>query len=292
MFDNTDPWVSACCTAPMKLRYQTANIVIGECSNCHTFWARHKSERHETDAWKSQGVTNEFLEALRFRRQLQANEVLKNFSPALGRGRVLDYGCGQGTFVSFLVEENVDAYGCDISAVSAGESKGKIRGRFFELHEPWGLPDKFEFPTVTMLDVLEHCDDPKRLIVEMRDKGVETFIVKVPLANGPGFTLGQWLAKVGSYNSLERLFLVGDIAPHVSYFNRSGLIRLFDECGFACNKAVNLAEIGRELPQRIRGNHLLTNTLGRFLLRSVGFAAESFASVWSDTAVFEFHRHH
>lgn len=274
----------------MKLAYQTSNIDIGQCSNCQTYWASHKNERRETDAWRSEGVTAEFLEALQFRRRLQAIKVLKHFLPALSRGRVLDYGCGQGTFVSFLRDKNIDAYGCDISAVSAGENRERIDDRFLELHKPWGLPDEFEFSTVTMLDVLEHCDDPKRLIREMRDKGAETFIVKVPLANGPIFTLGRWLAKLHSYNSLERLFLVGDIAPHVSYFNSKGLISLFDQCGFDCKKTVSLAEIGRELPRRIRGDHLLNNSPGRFLLRSIGLAAESLSTVWSDTAVFEFHR--
>ena len=276
----------------MKLVFQTEKIDIWKCPNCHSYWASHKKAPRETDLWQTPSVTSEFLEALQFRRHVQANKLLKLFLSAFSRGRVLDYGCGQGTFVSFLVERDVDAYGCDISALAAGESQKKIGDRFFAIRKPWGLTDKFEFSTVTMLDVLEHCDNPRQLIVEMREQGVETFIVKVPLANGPAFTLGRWLAMAHSYNLLERLFLVGDNAPHISYFNRNSLIKLFDECGFACRKTVNLAEIGTELPRRIRGKHPLNNVPGRFLLRTLGFFAESVSSIWSETAVFEFQRRH
>jgi SAM-dependent methyltransferase len=288
----TDRWDSGCCSTSMKLVYQTENIDIGKCPNCHSYWAWHKKVQRETDLWQNPSVTSEFLETLHFRRRVQANELLKLFLPAFRRGRVLDYGCAQGTFVSILVERDIDAYGCDISALAAGESQKTIGDRFFEVRESWGLTDKFDFDTVTMLDVLEHCDDPKKLIVAMREQGVKTFIVKVPLANGPAFTLGRWLAMAHSYNLLESMFLVGDNAPHISYFNRKSLIKLFDECGFVCRKTVNLAEIGSELPRRIRGTHPLNNVPGRFLLRVVGFFAESLSSVWSETAVFEFQRRH
>lgn len=79
-------------------------------------------------------------------RQLQAAGVGKN-------SRILDYGCGNGTFVRFLRERGYDkAEGYDPYSTTFGDPKV--------------LSDRFD--VVTSQDVIEHVPDPRAYLEELR----------------------------------------------------------------------------------------------------------------------------
>jgi len=99
-----------------------------------------------------------------------------------GGERLLDVGCGDGTFATLVISEYQEVYGVDIS--SEAVQRAKKRGvRAFQVNlnsEP--LP--FEpncFDTVTCLDVIEAVFDPRVLIneiyrvLEPAGEGVITF---------------------------------------------------------------------------------------------------------------------
>lgn len=196
---------------------------------------------------------------------------------------MLDYGCGQGVFLQRLLDAGFDAFGADLA--------GEAQARRVVLKTPWEIPSGLEIKTVILLDVLEHCDDPAALIRGFRDRGVEQLLIKVPLQEGPLFKLSKLRARTGSFALLEKLFLVGDIAPHLAYFNSAGLCRMFEREGFTCRDKALLPEIGRELPARIRGETALNSAPLEPLVAMAGRGLELASRVWSDTGVFLFRRH-
>jgi 2-polyprenyl-3-methyl-5-hydroxy-6-metoxy-1,4-benzoquinol methylase len=87
--------------------------------------------------------------------------------PMIGEGRLLDFGCGGGTFLRRMREHGWRATGLDISA----ETVERLRGLNLDvlqgtLPHPELAPGSFDL--VTMWHSLEHVPDPRHTLVEAR----------------------------------------------------------------------------------------------------------------------------
>lgn len=276
----------ACCGSSLRPTVGTPRLALQRCPRCGTYRAKHLVQVNPAEPWQSAGVTPTFLQALSERRAIQSRQVIDRFRHALDDGRILDYGCGQGVFVNDLVSHGFDVIGCDLSREVTGQID---RRRFIGLDEPWILPAEFDFRTVILFDVLEHSPNPVGLVGQFRDHGARRLLVKVPLASGPLFTAAKALAHAGYRGVIERLFLVGDVSPHVLYFTPNGLSLLMESAGFRLTSRLSLAEVGRELPARVREIPRSWKLLSS-LLSGLGQAAEYLSPRWPDTTVFLFDR--
>lgn len=220
-----------CCNLKPEFYKSLIDCDIYKCKECGSYLADHEYIQGH-DVWTSKGVTDEFLSALRTRRMEQAEEILDHLHPS---GSVLDYACGQGAMTDELNKQGFLVVGCDIV------------GDNFRI-ESWQTLQGFQ--TVMLLDILEHNYDPKGFI---KSFGADEFIVKVPIVDSI-FYLARILSFLGSDYLLCKLFIVGDICPHVTYFSQKGLIKLFNDLGYTLHKSIKIKEVGTELPQRIRGN--------------------------------------
>src|SRR5271170_7282283 len=84
---------SPCCNTALVDRVITPRVEVRRCVACGTYWCDHKTIAAGRDAWKSSTVSPRFLEALRYRRGVQAEQIFSEFKDVLSRGTVLDYGC-------------------------------------------------------------------------------------------------------------------------------------------------------------------------------------------------------
>lgn len=110
---------------------------------------------------------------------------------------LLDYGCGDGTFLALVADLFPDATGAEIDAVLVDDARRRFgaRGpRFVHVGELDSVPDG-AFGVVTCMEVLEHCTEPvaDAVIGELRrlvapDGAV---IVSVPVETGPSLLLKQ-----------------------------------------------------------------------------------------------------
>jgi len=275
-----------CCDSAISVIQRTPRLVVRWCAECGTYRAEHLEPTKGMDIWKSETISPAFLGALGYRRSVQSKQIIRCFKTILEYAPVLDYGCGQGIFVAELLAQGYQATGCDLSE-SVFVSKDP--GRFIVLDEPWSFPARWSFNTVSLLDVLEHCPDPVQFLRLLKDRHVEHVLVKVPVANGPVFAAAWCLARVGFPGALERLFLVGDAVPHVSYFTPRGLGRLFEKTGFRLTSSVKMAEVGRELPARLRQSSSPGKGLS-LVFMGLGCFLAGLSLAWSDLMVFRFDR--
>lgn len=233
-------------------------------------------------------VTPSFLQALQRRRNIQATQIASFFEHELHRGSLIDYGCGQGSFVHLLRERGIDAFGCDISD---SYLRDEVREKFIRLAGPWALPNLTNFRTISFLDVLEHVENPSSFVAELQASNVTNVLVKVPMLKGPIGIGASILARMGRSTLLQRLLLVGEISPHYSFFTSHGLEQLFKQHGFALKSALRIADVGSELPERMRGKDgepPLAQT--RLFGACLGAILACIAPAWSDTRVFLFSR--
>jgi len=98
-------------------------------------------------------------------------------------GRVLDFGCGEGTVFDLLRQKNIDYVGLEIS--EEGARKSRAKGATVVVVDPMEkkLPfNDHEFDYVLLLDVLEHNLEPEILLSEAK-RVAKNIIVSVPNFN-------------------------------------------------------------------------------------------------------------
>lgn len=278
-----------CCGGPVELFTRTKRVAIFRCNFCGTLLIKYAEMSVNRDPWNISSVTPQFLKALQLRRSLQAKQIVTKLKDELTGLRVLDYGCGQGSFVRLLLQHGLDAYGCDISELHVDRSA--LGARFIRLAEPWSMPSDSSYAVISMLDVLEHAKAPAEVLRRLTETAVKTIIVKVPMLYGPIGLSAQILARFRRAELLERLLLASENSPHYSFFTSRGLIKLFQAHSFYLKKAFRIADVGQELPERLRTEDwdrfvATKNSIGKF----VGAGLALLAPIWSDTKVFSFSR--
>jgi SAM-dependent methyltransferase len=277
-----------CCRNGLHAFAESPMCEAQRCEGCGSLLTKFSSTADQKDPWEMGSVTPSFLEALKLRRAIQARQIVNHFGPQLRAGKALDYGCGQGAFVSYMRQCGIDAVACDISDTYL---EGNLRDSFIELTGPWAVPDLSGINTICFLDVLEHSPDPGALIGQLHKAGVNGVLVKVPMLHGPIGRASQILARLGRPGLLYRLLLVDEISPHYSFFTSKGLTQLFASNGFRLADSVSLADVGSELPERLRGKEGEPSKGGkRAIFTAFGALLSLVSPIWSDTRVFLFQR--
>ncbi len=155
------------------------------------------------------------------------NESIVKFAAASENSNVLDYGCNTGRHASYVKQAyGYNVMGADINttAIAACKRKGikaeVITKKFFEKYSSF-------FDIIINSHVLEHVDDPKDFLVDIRGmlKDGGTFVIAIPQERIRGdITIPQIL-----YFFLRLKFE----NPHKHKFSKNQLYTLLDEAGFA-----------------------------------------------------------
>ena len=154
------------------------------------------------------------------------NESIIKFVAADENSNVLDYGCNTGRHASFVKQ----AYGCNImgadinaAAIAVCKSKGiaaeLISPKFFEKY-------KSSFDIIINSHVLEHVDDPKDFLVNIRGllKEDGTFVIAIPQERIRG-----------DISPMQILYFLSRLKfenPHKHKISKDQLFTLLEEAGF------------------------------------------------------------
>ena len=115
-------------------------------------------------------------------------------------GRLLDYGCGDGTFIALTHGTFGTAIGADIDAAQLDECRRRFEGlaqvEFVRTNALDGRDHRQAYDVVTCMEVLEHCTDPERLrVLDHLQRLVVPgglVVISVPIEIGPAL-LGKQL---------------------------------------------------------------------------------------------------
>lgn len=129
--------------------------------------------------------------------------------------KILDWGCGRGRLVAFLIRQGMDAYGVDVDPEAVENGKAYLTGMQDEADRRLGLidssggvdfPDGF-FDVIVSDNVLEHVPDLDQVLSEISrltkpgGRGFHLFPARFTLFEGHLFMpLVHWLPK----NTLRR----------------------------------------------------------------------------------------
>ena len=130
-------------------------------------------------------------------------------APHAGR-RLLDYGCGDGTFLSMVHDLFPQAVGAEVDAALAADAARRFGGdgglRFVHTSALAGEPDG-SFGVAVCMEVLEHCTPSAvdLVVAELRRlvAGDGVVIVSVPVETGPGLVGKQLYRRLAARRGLE-----------------------------------------------------------------------------------------
>lgn len=111
--------------------------------------------------WQEQGSTGKLERS--YREWMVRHDQLRFVQEALGSsfsGRLLDIGCGPGTFVKLAREAGLDAYGLEMSPEAVVLASAEAPGRIFQGDEPDLVGAGEEFDAITLFHTLEHVPQP------------------------------------------------------------------------------------------------------------------------------------
>ncbi len=206
--------------------------------------------RHNVEVYTDPAVLR--MDRVRFMRYLR---LMDAESP---RGKLLDYGCGVGTFLKCAQDRGWEAYGLDISerAVSHARACGlpvwtleeHLRGE-----APTAQASAFE--VVTMWDVLEHVENPHgtlQLVASLLKEGGVLFL-ETPTVDYP---LRRWSLRIAQLTQgrldWARFLFYPD---HTLYFSEATLSQLLQAHGFRVIWAKRVTTSPQKVMRKLRLVH-------------------------------------
>jgi SAM-dependent methyltransferase len=154
-------------------------VSTGENGASVDYWEAH---------WRAYAESTSDNPAQEFRRQLIAHAVRRQGSPA----QVLDIGSGQGDLLASLRAEwpEAELAGLELSAEGIRRAVAKVPGaRFWQidlLTQQLGAPEIVDWAEVAICsEVLEHVDDPSRLLRNAARYVAPGGLVVVTVPGGP-----------------------------------------------------------------------------------------------------------
>jgi len=192
---------------------------IVRCMACGLVYAiRDISTRHIAKDYESM-VDADYIKEENGRRA-QARIILSKFKFKRG-GRLLDIGCGPGFFLDEAKRCGWSAEGLDLSLWAKKYCKEHFNIDVFQgTLEEVKFPDR-SFDVIVMMDVIEHLEDPKSTLKELRRilKNDGIIYISTPDINS------LWSKLLGA-----RWWGVNKY--HLFYFSRKTLEQIFEAVGF------------------------------------------------------------
>lgn len=140
------------------------------------------------------------------------------------KSRILDVGCGNGTFLSAAQEAGYKCEGIDISESSATICKEQGLSTVTADYTQYHFNQKFD--AITMWDVLEHLRNPMDFLQKSYEnlEDIGALIIKVPMFGVLNFSLLKLVP--------HRSGLLLGAPGHVQYYSKNSLLTCLTKAGF------------------------------------------------------------
>lgn len=138
------------------------------------------------------------------------------------RGKLLDVGCSMGLFLELAQEAGFDSSGIDVSEYALRQAKKRFAGQVWRTELAKANFPNRSFDVITLFDVLEHLQDPRRELKKAQQLLKDDGILVFETGNLESF----WARRLG------RNWHFFAPPQHLYAFGASHLETLLDQAGF------------------------------------------------------------
>lgn len=232
---SSPPELCYLCASPVELRYpattkpEAESYAITEnrtgrhgnlyaCPNCG-LWMLAKAERAAFAAIPSQPDPT-YLEEEAGRRKA-SRKILERIEQLTTKGKILDVGSSAGFFLAEATNRGWEAAGIEFSKWSKEHAEKTFGLSIYNqpLEKLNWKPESFD--AITMLDVIEHLTDPRKVLAEVK---------KILKPNGVFVLTTPNIESTAAKLTKEKWYAI--LPGHLFYFSTKTLEKILSETGF------------------------------------------------------------
>jgi SAM-dependent methyltransferase len=264
-----------CDSAEILRGYDLKEFEVLRCASCQTAWrsnmytpeqvaAMYEDEPYEEHPFFGYDSDAETLRKVpRYRRFQQGLEVVER---EVGVGRLLDVGCGAGTFMAIAAARGWDVYGVEMNEALVAEAEkavgeGRVVCGAFEALDP----EDAKYDVITLWDVIEHVLDPVSFIERaqrmLRPGGV--IVICTPDEESVLANTGKAILSVsgGRWNYPA---LALHPRYHTFFFSGTSLENLFEARGMSVVESYSQAAFAAHSELASRAQKIVIGMIERF----------------------------
>ncbi len=161
----------------------------------------YESSNYISHAEKSQNLTDRIYYLARYFMLRQKLRWIKKILNS--KGRVLDYGCGTGSFISLLLKRKWDAWGIEPNAQARNTANHHASKHIFDSLEH--LPQN-QFNVITLWHVLEHVFDLESVMNELLKRLTSSGYIVIAVPNCSSYDAKYYKEQWAAYDVPRHLF--------------------------------------------------------------------------------------
>ncbi len=208
-------------------------------------------------------------------------ELIQRYANPEGK-RILDVGCGLGTYIRKLRASSQDVYGVDVDPKKVVQAQQELDNIYLAPAEELPFADD-HFDLVLLHEVLEHVDDDRQAVREAYRvlKVGGQVIIFAPNRLYPFETHGVYWRGEYQFGNVPLVNYLPDrirnrLCPHVRAYTAATLRQLFDECPHRVVIHTQIYpgydNIAYRYPTIARLLRIVTYTLEKTPLRALGLS--------------------
>ncbi len=198
------------------------NCYSFKCLNCNFYFSNLKP---------SVGQDVEGIESLR---RKNFKKLIKQILKHKKEPKILEIGSGDGFFLDECNNVGIKITGSEASIKSFKRLKSIYGERILKVHLPKPIVTRSVFDVAVFNDVFEHLEEINDVIKEVSLvlKDDSLIVLNLPTTDGIIFKLSKFLMNFKINMFYDRLWQKNSCSPHLSYFNKENLTKLFSKNGF------------------------------------------------------------
>ncbi len=151
------------------------------------------------------------------------NQIISEYHPT--RGKLLDFGCGTGQFVSFCHKEGWEINGIEPSEDAKKAILPNLQSR---IHTNLSTLSEKKFDVITLWHVLEHVHELNTTFKDLKDKLAKTGTMFIAVPNPESWDAKKYSAFWAAY----------DVPRHLWHFSQKNITDLTHNHGMHISKTI------------------------------------------------------
>jgi 2-polyprenyl-3-methyl-5-hydroxy-6-metoxy-1,4-benzoquinol methylase len=223
------------------------------------------------------------LSGLRFSYGYQF-ELLKEH--AIKNPRILDYGCGNAHFICNALKAGFECDGVEYNTKQVEILRRQIPGRVFYTISDFLENSKDKYDVIRLSNVLEHMDDPNKiikiLVSKLTEKGV--LLIEGPIECNFSFALLTRKIYFFCMNKIRKGYIANHTPTHITFTNSINQLSFLNKFGLT-KLEYKIIEAEWPYPESFQ----LSKGFGektKALIAKLSMALSSFVPTWGNTFLY------